>query len=70
MKNPTLKFQQSMIRRIGNTKEALRVDTQLIRSKLLESLEKQFEIADRFAKDEKLKPKQRQFWMRVSSKFA
>ncbi len=59
-----------MIRRIGNTKEALRVDTQLIRSKLLESLEKQFEIADRFAKDEKLKPKQRQFWMRVSSKFA
>jgi len=56
-----------MIRRIGNTKEILKVDTQLIRSKLLESLERQFEIADGFAKDESLKPKQRQFWMRISA---
>jgi hypothetical protein len=68
VKNLTLKFQQSMIRRIGNTKEDLKVDTQLIRSKLLESFERQFEIADGFGKDENLKPKQRQFWMRISSK--
>ena len=67
MKNLTLKFQQSIIRRIGNTKEILKVDTQLIRSKLLESLQKQFEIADAFAKDNSLKPKQRQFWMRISA---
>ncbi len=56
-----------MFRRLEETKETLQVDTQLIRSKLLESLESQFEIADNFAKDETLKPKQRQFWMRISA---
>jgi len=67
VKNLTLKFQQSMIRRITETKETLQVNTQRIRGKLLESLERQFEIADGFAKDESLKPRQRQFWMRISA---
>lgn len=67
MKNQSLKFKQFMFRRLEETKETLQVDTQLIRSKLLESLESQFEIADNFAKDETLKPKQRQFWMRISA---
>jgi len=44
------KIKQFMFRRIEETKENLQVNTQLIRSKLLESLESQFEIADNFAK--------------------
>ena len=45
MKNLTLKFRQSMVRRIKKTKQTVQVNTQIIRAKLLKSLEKQFEIA-------------------------
>lgn len=67
MKNRSLNFQQFMSRRFEETKETFLVDTQKIRSKLLRSLESQFEIADGFAKDETLKAKQRQFWMRIAA---
>jgi len=38
-----------------------------MRAKLLKSLQEQFDIADGFAKDDSLTPKQRQFWMRISA---
>ena len=64
MKN-FLKFEQAMFRRIAKTRRIVQVDTQKMRAKLLRSLQEQFEIADRFAKDDSLTPKQRQFWMRI-----
>ena len=67
MKNLSLRIGQSMVHRIAKTKQAFQVDTQRMRSELLRNLEKQFEVADGFAKDEDLTPKQRQFWMRVSA---
>jgi len=33
----------------------------------LKSLQEQFDIADKFAKDDSLTPKQRRFWMRISA---
>ena len=64
MKN-LLKFEQAIFRRIAKTRRIIQVDTQRMRAKLLRSLQEQFEIADRFAKDDSLTPKQRQFWMRI-----
>lgn len=64
MKN-FLKFEQAMFHRIAKTRRIVQVDTQRMRAKLLRSLQEQFEIADRFAKDDSLTPKQRQFWMRI-----
>lgn len=61
------KFEQAMARRVAKTRQAFEVDTQRMRGKLLKSLQTQFEIADRFARDESLTPKQRQFWMRISA---
>ena len=64
MKN-LLKVEQAILHRIAKTKRIFEVDTQRMRAKLLRSLETQFKIADAFAKDEGLTPKQRQFWMRI-----
>ena len=66
MKN-LLKFEQAMFRRIAKTRLIFEVDTQKMRANLIKSLEKQFKIADAFARDESLTPKQRQFWMRISA---
>lgn len=56
-------FEQAIIK----TRRTLKVDTQKTRAKLLKSLQEQFDIADEFAKDDSLTPKQRRFWMRISA---
>lgn len=60
-------FKQAISCRIARARRTLKVDTQKTRAKLLKSLQEQFDIADKFAKDESLEPKQRRFWMQISA---
>jgi len=57
-------------RRIEQLKEKVKIDTQKLRRKTLQGLEELFNMAEKMAKTNNLKLKQRQMWTRVAAYIA
>jgi len=57
-------------RRIEKLKEKVKIDTQKLRRKTLQGLEELFNMAEKMAKTNNLKLKQRQMWTRVAAYIA